>query len=362
MLHFQPDQDITRAEADILVNTVNTVGVMGKGVALAMKKAFPQILEPYMARCADGSLQPGSFQMVRLEDGRAVMNLATKKHWRDPSRYAWIGVGMIYMNKLLTGDGPWAGRSLAMPLPGAGNGGLDPARVAQMARIYLAPAAARSELSILSREFGPIVDPVYYAGVGSRKTPEDVLALMQEVGARMSEAGYRLRSGGAIGADSAFHRGALEAGGTGEQIFLIRKRGDIPRGHVFDDDPLLERLALNFHPNANAIRPPDGDRTSKRAVALKLMSRNAYQVFGPDFSIPSSAVICWTPEGKGQGGTGQAIRLARAAEIPVIDLGCPKYRGIGSDGVVEIAREMILDFRLSRGLEAARGEPDCALC
>ena len=71
MLDYQKNQRIEASEADLLVNTVNTVGVMGAGVALAMKKAFPDIMEPYLKACRDKALVPGTFQITPLSTGLA---------------------------------------------------------------------------------------------------------------------------------------------------------------------------------------------------------------------------------------------------------------------------------------------------
>lgn len=334
--YWSPATDIASHPAEVLVNTVNTVGVMGKGVALAMKRAFPEIMPGYEAACANGKLEPGSFLVSRTRDGRRVVNLATKQDWRDPSRPEWVGYGLFALGSWLSGleEKP---RSVALPLPGAGLGGLDPCQVQQMIRNYLAPVAREIEITILAAELPPIDCPVYYAGVGSRETPPEVLEVMEEVAALLAGQEWILRSGGAIGADSAFGDGVKAARGRAE-IFLAKSRADLPKGIVGVRD-VHARLVHRFHPAPRALSP----------YAFKLMARNGCQVFGLDFLAPSSAVCYYTEGGKAGGGTGQAIRIAKAAGIPVLDLGRPELKGIAATDVRGMLSEMVAEWHLSRG-------------
>jgi O-acetyl-ADP-ribose deacetylase (regulator of RNase III) len=349
MLSYSPNLAIQTSAADVLVNTVNTVGTMGKGLALDMKNAFPKILAPYKEACKSGNLQPGTFQMLRANDRQFVLNLATKQDWRDPSRYEWIGVGLVYMNRYLEAQSDRFS-SLAMSMPGCGNGGLEADRVQQMMRIYLHRAMeAGIQIEVSFEELAPLMDQPFYAGVGSRATPQDTLDLMAEVGGLMTEAGFRLRSGGAIGADSAFWNGAREVDPAGMEIFLPKAKSQIPDG-ILHMSPVFERLAKNFHTHPAGITPDPGNPNDKRHYFLKLMARNGNQIFGTDFRNPSNAVICWTKGGKGEGGTGQAIRLASSVGIPVIDLGRPDLAGIRAVDVRDLAVEKITMFRQSRGL------------
>ena len=80
--------DIIGEDAEALVNTVNCVGVMGRGVALQFKKAFPDNFDAYAAACKQGAVQPG--RLFVFETGRMypryIVNFPTKRHWRDKSR------------------------------------------------------------------------------------------------------------------------------------------------------------------------------------------------------------------------------------------------------------------------------------
>lgn len=349
MPRYSSGTNVAASPADFLVNTVNTVGVMGKGVALDIKNAFPGVLEPYRKACDSGRLQPGTFHLFRASDRQVIVNLATKRDWRDNSRYEWVGAGLVYLNRYLI-DGNHLPASMCMPMPGCGNGGLDAGRVQQMMRIYLHRAcAAGLDLEICASRQDGIDDPVFFAGVGSRETPEPVLSLMEDIGAGMTEAGYRLRSGGAIGADTAFWRGCKSVNPSGMEIFLTKPKEAIPGGIVIED-PIFDRLAINFHPAPLAITPDPNYPNDRRVGVLKLMARNGNQVFGTDFTNPSNALICWTKGGSGKGGTGQAIRLARSTGIPVIDLGLPEFENAKAHEVVDLAIAAIRNFRVERDL------------
>lgn len=115
--------NLLRDDAQALVNTVNTVGVMGKGIALQFKRAFPEVFTEYAAACAEGRVRPGRVLPVRLEDGdRWVLNFPTKRHWRENSRLEDIRSGLDDLVRLLLEHDI---RSVALPPLGCGNGGLD---------------------------------------------------------------------------------------------------------------------------------------------------------------------------------------------------------------------------------------------
>jgi len=149
----------------------------------------------------------------------------------------------------------------------------------------------------------------YYAGIGARKTPIEILQVMTGIARIMDRMGYVLRSGGAEGADSAFEMGSSE----NKEIYLPWK------GFNGNDSPLYECYS-DFHKTiAERFHPKWG---SLSHGAKKMMIRNTAQIFGTDCSgrEASGIVICWTPNGKACGGTGQAIRIANHYKIPVINL------------------------------------------
>src|SRR5690606_33711753 len=86
------------SKAQALVNTVNTVGVMGKGIALQFKKAFPENYHLYKKACKAGEIEIGKLFVTRdsnLHAGeKIIINFPTKKHWRNPSQYRYIQAGL----------------------------------------------------------------------------------------------------------------------------------------------------------------------------------------------------------------------------------------------------------------------------
>ena len=114
------------AKAEALVNTVNAVGVMGKGIALMFKEAFPENFRIYQAACEAGDVRPGRMLITEREDlmngPKWIINFPTKQHWRHPSRMEWIIDGLEDLKRVITEKGI---RSVALPPLGSGNGGLE---------------------------------------------------------------------------------------------------------------------------------------------------------------------------------------------------------------------------------------------
>lgn len=117
--------DILKDESEALVNTVNCVGVMGRGIALQFKKAYPENFKAYAKACQQGEVQPGRmfvFETGRLTAPRYLINFPTKRHWRGKSRMEDIESGLEALAALLREKGI---RSIAIPPLGSGLGGLD---------------------------------------------------------------------------------------------------------------------------------------------------------------------------------------------------------------------------------------------
>lgn len=113
--------DILISDADVLVNPVNCVGVMGKGLALAFRKKFPENYMAYKEYCFNKKLKVGKIFTFQ-EKGKWIINLATKNHWKDSSKLEWIEEGMDNLKAWL-GHGEC--HSVAIPALGCGLGGLD---------------------------------------------------------------------------------------------------------------------------------------------------------------------------------------------------------------------------------------------
>ena len=114
------------SEAQALVNAVNCVGIMGKGIAAAFKKRYPAMFQDYAARCKRGELKPGKPYPFSDPSGIIILNFPTKDHWRNPSRLDWIVAGLDHFAAHYQ---DWGIRSIAFPALGCGAGGLEWAEV-----------------------------------------------------------------------------------------------------------------------------------------------------------------------------------------------------------------------------------------
>src|SRR6185369_10095183 len=113
--------DLFTSQAQTLVNAVNCIGVMGKGIALEFKKRYPAMFEDYAARCRRNEVQLGKPYVFRDLGGTMIVNFPTKDHWRSPSRLKDIEDGLEYFARYAT---DWGITSVAFPPLGCGNGGL----------------------------------------------------------------------------------------------------------------------------------------------------------------------------------------------------------------------------------------------
>ena len=117
--------NLLEAQTEALVNTVNEIGVMGKGIALMFREAFPENTCQYMAACKAKEVRVGTMFVVRERDligERWIVNFPTKKHWRHPSKLEWIRDGLQDLARVIQ---EMQIRSIAVPPLGCGAGGLD---------------------------------------------------------------------------------------------------------------------------------------------------------------------------------------------------------------------------------------------
>lgn len=117
--------NILKADAEAIVNTVNCVGVMGRGIALQFKKAFPANFRAYALACDDGEVQPGRmfvFDTGAFTNPRYIINFPTKRHWKGKSRIEDVESGLVALAKEVRERGI---KSVAIPPLGSGLGGLD---------------------------------------------------------------------------------------------------------------------------------------------------------------------------------------------------------------------------------------------
>lgn len=124
MVHYKRG-NLLDAQTEALVNTVNEVGVMGKGVALMFRESFPERSKAYQAAAKAGVVRVGRIFVTEgdsLIEPKYILHFPTKKHWRHPSRIEWIREGL---NDLVRVIRERRIQSVALPPLGCGNGGLD---------------------------------------------------------------------------------------------------------------------------------------------------------------------------------------------------------------------------------------------
>lgn len=130
--------NLFESEAEALVNTVNTVGVMGKGIALQFKKMYPNNYKNYKTECKLGKVEIGRLLVTEDQNvatgKKIIINFPTKKHWRQPSKYKYIELGIQELVKLIDERKI---KSIAIPPLGAGNGGLKWYKVKEILERYL---------------------------------------------------------------------------------------------------------------------------------------------------------------------------------------------------------------------------------
>jgi len=110
------------SDCQTLVNTVNCVGVMGKGIALEFKKRFPAMFEDYAARCKHNEVHLGEPYLYTEQGTPWILNFPTKQHWRNPSTFEDIEKGLEFLARNCDA---WGIESMAVPPLGCGNGWLD---------------------------------------------------------------------------------------------------------------------------------------------------------------------------------------------------------------------------------------------
>lgn len=129
---------LLESNSEALVNTVNTVGVMGKGIALLFKNNYKENYRRYRVACRKNEIQIGKVFCVQVRDTqkdlygdklethsaenpRWIINFPTKQHWRNPSKIEWIEAGLIDLKRVIKEKGI---KSISLPQLGCGNGGL----------------------------------------------------------------------------------------------------------------------------------------------------------------------------------------------------------------------------------------------
>ena len=149
---------------------------------------------------------------------------------------------------------------------------------------------------------------IYYTGIGSRDTPDNILQLMKKIAIYLERKGFNLRSGHAPGADIAFEVAIKDS--NRKYIYIPWANFDGSKSKLYQISERAMEIAEKYHPYWNNL-----------TLGQKLLiARDGYQVLGSDLNTPSKFVICYTKDGKFSGGTGQALRIASAYKIPIFNL------------------------------------------
>jgi O-acetyl-ADP-ribose deacetylase (regulator of RNase III) len=127
--------DILEAKTQVVVNTVNCKGVMGKGLALQFKKKFPLMYEEYKQQCKEGKITIGSLHLYKQTPRYWILNFPTKNHWRHKSKLEYIEKGLLEFKENYA---EWGISSIAFPRLGCQLGGLDWSQVKPIMEKYLA--------------------------------------------------------------------------------------------------------------------------------------------------------------------------------------------------------------------------------
>jgi O-acetyl-ADP-ribose deacetylase (regulator of RNase III) len=120
MIHFVKG-NIFDSKAEAFVNAVNTVGVMGKGIAFEFKNRYPKNYSVYKTACANGAFKIGAVLSIKEHDGKIIINFPTKQHWKHVSEYQFIEHGLNALKENIKEQNI---KSIALPALGCGLGGL----------------------------------------------------------------------------------------------------------------------------------------------------------------------------------------------------------------------------------------------
>ena len=139
MIRYIIKENLLEAPVQALVNTVNTVGVMGKGIALQFKETFPNNFKSYLEACKSGWLRPGKLLVNRentIGGEKIIINFPTKTEWFKKSSYEYIESGLLDLVKIIVNQKI---NSIAIPPLGCGNGGLQWEEVKILLETHLSP-------------------------------------------------------------------------------------------------------------------------------------------------------------------------------------------------------------------------------
>lgn len=189
----------------------------------------------------------------------------------------------------------------------------------------------------------------FYTGIGSRETPEKYLKIMTELAVCLDRQGWILRSGGSWGADEAFQKGVTDYSNIFIPTPTFRKNEGIVGNYISDIE--LIRTAMytvskyKLHEHWDDLINSKGGMT-----ALKLHTRNVFQILGCDLRSPTKFVVCYTRDGamsldeinEKTGGTRTALRLACHLKIPIFNLAKPEHELRITNWIAEMNKDLLV--------------------
>lgn len=175
------------------------------------------------------------------------------------------------------------------------------------------------------------MEEIYYAGIGSTKTPYYIVEYFEKLGLFFAKKGLILRSGHAKGSDQAFEKGCDRIYGK-KEIYIPYKNYQGSNSSLIFCNPNAYLIAKKFR----------GDWGGLSFNIKKLLARNCHQILGKNLNKPSSFVICWTQNGEIKGGTGLSIKVAKSYNIPVFNAG--KYNNI--DEIKKELKKFLIDNKI----------------
>lgn len=324
--------DILDSSADALVNPVNTVGVMGAGLAKQFADRYPTMVGEYIKHCNSAKQLHARYglNLHLIEHNRWVVNLPTKEHFKQPSKLSYIRRSLIHLKD-------WANdkqiKSIAIPAIGTGLGGLDKLQVLHLMVYHLKFIAHDCQIHLYGFDSVPTWLKMYFkelelkhkqyhrfTSVGSRKTDEKA----EERYCRALTTIY-----------STYPKSILCTGDAtlgGDKIswkyYLGKKyRFGPPNRNYYLPETVVVDEHSSYYERARVIASSlHGGWNYMSPFQQSLHVRNAFQVLGAKLTRPSEFLLCWTPDGAEKstssktGGTGTAIRIANQYGIPVFNL------------------------------------------
>lgn len=144
-IRYEKQGDLLGSSMQAHINTVNCVGIMGKGIALQFKERYPEMFADYQKRCARKEVKLGRPYVYRVDEHRLIINFPTKDHWKNKSDLKSIEEGLKYLSEHIL---EWRVTSLAVPPLGCGNGGLNWEDVHPLIVRYLEPLNIPIEIHV----------------------------------------------------------------------------------------------------------------------------------------------------------------------------------------------------------------------